>query len=88
MQSGMDAVADRCRPNGHEAVPRVPAEALAKIGVGTTLVVAFLRAAYEPGAGLGAIEFWLLLFFSAATNRWADDRHFTSDEHACDAQTL
>jgi hypothetical protein len=53
---------------------------IAKISVVVTIAVAFLRAVYGPVAGLGAIEFWLLLFFAAATNVTVSQRPLTVDQ--------
>jgi hypothetical protein len=80
MQSWTRGDGDRQPENRREAISRVPISLLSKIGAGATLVAAFIHAAYEPGSGLGAIKFWLLLFFAAATNQPSDGAVIASEE--------
>jgi hypothetical protein len=50
----------------------VPGHLLVKIGVAAGIVAAFGRAVWNPGDGLPAIAFWLLLFMAACQNEQND----------------
>jgi hypothetical protein len=51
---------------------RGPWSFCAKLSSATMIVFGFFQAIY--GDGLGAIEFWLSLFFAAASQQPADDK--------------
>ena len=52
---------------------------LSKISSATMIIVAFYQAVY--GDGLGAIEFWLSLFYAAALQQPAADKSGTQDRN-------
>jgi hypothetical protein len=54
---------------------------LSKLGVIAVVVLAFLRAVWNPDAGFPAVSFWLLLFMAAATAAH-DEVEFSAEDRS------
>lgn len=68
MQRSCDGVIERIQRCYQTFALGVPEHLIARIGVAGTIVIAFVRAAHNPGDGLSTVGFWLLLFLAASTN--------------------